>query len=288
MRRLLLLPALLWGASAAAQVAPPPNSPSSPSAAPPSAPPPPIPPAATPPDSTPSGSTLPGSDGRLFGHFPYGDVTRAGLVSGPAGFAIGQSCLLQPAVIPALALLLAAKAASGVPGALHAVSCYRSMAHQQSVFCRAGKNCRNAAARSRQVAPPGYSEHETGYAIDFAVRPAPGCPDTSDCIAATPAGRWLLANGARFGFELSFPSGNAQGVTWEPWHWRWVGVSADAPEAARPRALFAAARLRFPGFPKVVPLVIRVAEQPPIPLGALGTPTPPPLVRLPKEKRRRG
>jgi D-alanyl-D-alanine carboxypeptidase len=265
MRRPFLLLALSTAAPATAQTPAPAVAPA------------PLPPATAP---------IP-SDGRLFGHFPYADIGSTGLVSAPAGFAIGQSCRVQPAVADALALLLAAKAAAGVPGTLHGLSCYRSIAHQRSVFCRAGKNCRDAAARSRTVAPPGYSEHETGYAIDFAVRPAPGCPDTSDCIARTPAGAWLLANAARFGFELSFPSGNAQGVTWEPWHWRWVGVIGEAPGARPARVLFGTARTRFPAAPAVLSPAIRVAEQPPITLGVLGTPTPPPPVKLPKEKRRR-
>ena len=267
MRRFLLLPVLLFASPVVAQIAPPV-----------------VPPAPSP---SPANAAVPApSDGRMFGHFPYVDVTAARLVLAPPGFAVGQPCRIQPDVAASLALLLAAKAASGVPGTLHGVSCYRSIAHQQSVFCRRGKNCHDAASRSRQVAPPGFSEHETGYAIDFAVRPAPRCPDTTDCIAATPSGQWLIANAPRFGFELSFPAGNAQGVTWEPWHWRWVGVTGDAPGAPAARALFASARLRFPASPAVVPLVIRVTTEPPIPLGVLGTPAPPPRVKLPKEKRR--
>ncbi|MEM1310980.1 MAG: D-alanyl-D-alanine carboxypeptidase family protein, partial [Cyanobacteria bacterium P01_H01_bin.153] len=34
---------------------------------------------------------------------------------------------------------------------------------------------------------------------------------------------WLETNAARYSFELSFPEGNAQGVQYEPWHWRYVG-----------------------------------------------------------------
>jgi D-alanyl-D-alanine carboxypeptidase len=118
------------------------------------------------------------------------------------------------------------------------------------------------AARAISVAPPGHSEHSTGYALDFAVRPANGCPDAEACMAATPAARWLLANAPRFGFELSFPGGNRQQVKWEPWHWRWVGTSASAPGAARARFLFAKARDQFPADPAVDPVATIAAVMP--------------------------
>jgi D-alanyl-D-alanine carboxypeptidase len=226
------------------------------------------------------------ADDRLLGHLPYADPGAGSLVAAPDGFALGQPCRVQPAVAAALRDLLAAQAASGVGGTLRGVSCYRSIAHQRSVFCRKGaRGCADAGRRAHLVAPPGYSEHETGYAIDFAVRPAPGCADTSDCIAATPAGRWLLANAPRFGFELSFPAANAQGVGWEPWHWRWVGVDGEEPAAGAARRVFAAARARFPAQPAVPPLIVRVAEQPPLPLVVIPAPTPPPPAKLPRPRR---
>ena len=241
----------------------------------------------TPPAPSLTVQPLPVDDGRAYGHFAYVDVGAGALVSTPAGFALGQPCRLHPGAAAAVAGLIAAQQASGVPGELRGLSCYRSAAHQQAVFCRRGRACADAERRSRLVAPPGHSEHQTGYALDFAVRPAPGCPDTSDCIAATPAGRWLLANAGRFGFELSFPHGNAQGVSWEPWHWRWVGVDGEDPAAATARRLFAPARARFPAAPAVAPLVVRVAAQPPVPLTTLPAPTPPPRVKLRKPPRRR-
>jgi D-alanyl-D-alanine carboxypeptidase len=63
-----------------------------------------------------------------------------------------------------------------------------------------------------------------------------------------------LQHATEFGFELSFPPGNAQGVTWEPWHWRWVGINATVPGAAMARALFATARTRFPASPGIADL----------------------------------
>jgi len=33
----------------------------------------------------------------------------------------------------------------------------------------------------------------------------------------------LEENAARYNFELSFPEENVQGISYEPWHWRYVG-----------------------------------------------------------------
>ena len=68
----------------------------------------------------------------------------------------------------------------------------------------------------------------------------------------TPGGKWLMRRGPEFGFELSFPAGNKQGVGWEPWHWRWVGRSSDpSPQVQAARARFAAAHTGFPALPAV-------------------------------------
>ena len=206
------------------------------------------------------------SDGRVYGHLPYGDAPPDELVPAPAGFAL-NGCMLRRDAIPDLERLLAA--AQGDPaamGQLRALSCHRSIIRQASVFCREHPDAGGDpdATRAISVAPPGHSEHSTGYALDFAVRPANGCPDAEACMAATPAARWLVANAPRFGFEMSFPGGNKQNVKWEPWHWRWVGTSATAPGAVRARFIFAKARAQFPANPgvdavrtiaKVVPIV---------------------------------
>ena len=193
-------------------------------------------------------------DGRMFGHLPYVEASRSDLLFAPPGFEIGQPCLVHRDAAPDLTRMLAAAAATPEVGtSLRGVSCFRTVAHQRAVFCRNATPgiCRDPVARARFVGPPGYSEHATGYAIDFGVRPSPGCADVDACVAATPAGRWLLAHAPEFGFELSFPAGNAQGVTWEPWHWRWVGTTVNALGAARARLTFARARSTFPGNPRV-------------------------------------
>jgi len=214
------------------------------------------------------------ADGRVLGHLPYGDVPRELLVEAPAGFAVRGACRIRAEVLPDLQRLLAAAAADPeTGGSLRGLSCHRSLIRQSGVFCR--EVATDAADRAISVAPPGHSEHTSGYAIDFAVRPSPNCPDAEACMAILPAARWLRLNAARFGFELSFPPGNQQGVKWEPWHWRWVGVRADAPGAGAARATFAAARARFPADPAVVtpPPVVRTVEMrvtPPVVVETLG------------------
>jgi len=198
-----------------------------------------------------------GTDGRALGHLPYGDAAPGSLVAVPSHLAVG-ACRLRPEVAADLERLITAAAGDrAVQGRLYAFSCHRSLSYQQSTFCRT-RESESGADRAISAAPPGHSEHATGYALDFTVRPADGCPDAEACMAAKPAFRWLAANAPRFGFEMSFPPSNKQGVKWEPWHWRWVGRSSSAPGAARARFLFARARKEFAADPAVdpAPLII--------------------------------
>jgi D-alanyl-D-alanine carboxypeptidase len=186
--------------------------------------------------------TAPVDEGRVPTHLAYSTAPRAEL-SRPPGALHGQCEAVQRDMKADLAALLArARHDPEVGPAIVALSCYRSPRHQANLFGRA----RRASApplQAYQVAPPGYSEHATGLAIDFGDRRR-GC-NLVACFAATPVGRWLAANAADFGFEMSFPQDNAQGVAFEPWHWRWVGRDGDQ-SSLRARAIFAAARERFP------------------------------------------
>jgi zinc D-Ala-D-Ala carboxypeptidase len=212
----------------------------------------------------------------MLGHLPYGDVPAELLAPAPPGFAL-NGCRVRAEVVPDLGRLLAAATAAGMD--LRGLSCHRGLTRQGNVFCRERPN--TAGDRAISVAPPGHSEHTTGFAIDFAIRPANGCPDAEACMAALPAYRWLRDNARGYGFEQSFPAGNRQGVKWEPWHWRWVGPDARAPGALRARTTFARARREFPADPGVVspPPVIRTIAPPP--------PPPPPPAPEPKKRKRK-
>ncbi|NIJ24136.1 M15 family metallopeptidase [Sphingomonas japonica] len=194
------------------------------------------------------------SDGRLFNHLPYTPVSDTALVSAPPQLSPDGSCKVHPAMLADLSRMLAAAGSDPlVAGQIRAVSCHRSYQLQNATFC-GGINADESgsfAERAWASAPPGYSEHATGYVVDFGTRSPNGCPDAEACFGTTPVGKWLFANAAKFGFELSFPAGNAQKVKWEPWHWRWVGATATTPGAAAARGVFAQARTRFPATPRV-------------------------------------
>ncbi len=129
-----------------------------------------------------------------------------------------------------------AAAASGIR--LGPISGYRTVEAQVGLFDRQIQRQGGPEAASRLSAPPGYSEHHTGFTIDIRDLDQPDT-DLKYSMADTAAYRWLIRNACDYGFELSFPDGNQQGVSFEPWHWRYIG-------SATARQVFAAARQRFP------------------------------------------
>ncbi|HEY9847944.1 MAG TPA: M15 family metallopeptidase [Leptolyngbyaceae cyanobacterium] len=103
------------------------------------------------------------------------------------------------------------------------ISGFRSIQEQQYLFFDIkAQRGQDAAERAQVSAPPGYSEHHTGYAVDIGDGRVPAT-NLSPAFENTAAFRWLKANAPRYSFEMSFPKDNPQGVSYEPWHWRFVG-----------------------------------------------------------------
>jgi D-alanyl-D-alanine carboxypeptidase len=100
------------------------------------------------------------------------------------------------------------------------VSGFRSIKRQTEIVRRK----LNAGACIEDVlkvcAPPGYSEHHTGCAVDLATT---GSVSLEISFEETPAFRWLQSHANGFGFYLSFPKGNTCGYQYEPWHWCYRG-----------------------------------------------------------------
>lgn len=77
-----------------------------------------------------------------------------------------------------------------------------------------------AGTANQFSADQGYSEHQLGTTIDLITTGIGGQLDGFD---NTTAYGWLLQNAHKYGFTLSYPSGNGYYV-FEPWHWRFVGI----------------------------------------------------------------
>ncbi|MBP0018443.1 MAG: D-alanyl-D-alanine carboxypeptidase family protein [Cyanobacteria bacterium SBLK] len=119
--------------------------------------------------------------------------------------------------------ILMAEAARSQGIVLSALSGYRTVDEQDSLFFEVKAQRKQTPAERAEVsAPPGYSEHHTGYAIDIGDGRAPAT-HLSVNFENTAAFRWLQENATRYNFELSFPRHNPQGISYEPWHWRFIG-----------------------------------------------------------------
>ena len=108
-------------------------------------------------------------------------------------------------------------------GTLVASSGYRSYLTQVDVHSRQVSRF-GLKAGEALAARPGYSEHQTGLAVD--VYAAGQDCRIYTCFANTVAGKWLANNAHRFGFVLRYQQNQAAitGYQFEPWHFRYVGV----------------------------------------------------------------
>ncbi|WP_017328142.1 D-alanyl-D-alanine carboxypeptidase family protein [Synechococcus sp. PCC 7336] len=155
----------------------------------------------------------------LLGHFAYEEAPREDLVA--VGTFSGRTETLRSAAAESFGQMRAAAKQDGIE--LVPISGFRSIETQEFLFFEiAQSRALRPQERAAVSAPPGHSEHHTGYAIDIgdAARAQTHFEVTFE---STPAFRWLQAHAARYGFELSFPKNNGQGVSYEPWHWRFVG-----------------------------------------------------------------
>ena len=126
----------------------------------------------------------------------------------------GREHRLIPAAAQAWAEMKAAAASDGV--SIRIVSAFRSIERQAEIVRAKLAGGADLAGILRVSAPPGYSEHHTGRAVDITTD---GVRALEEEFETTGAFRWLSAEARRFGFRLSYPRGNAAGYAYEPWHW---------------------------------------------------------------------
>lgn len=89
---------------------------------------------------------------------------------------------------------------------------YRSYQRQQEVY---------AQSEPGKAQQPGASEHQTGLAFDVTV-------ETNDGFESTPQYAWLMQHAHEYGFIQRYPANKSDvtGISYEPWHYRYVGVDA--------------------------------------------------------------
>ncbi len=112
---------------------------------------------------------------------------------------------------------------------LYIESAYRSSAYQLYLFLSYLQNHDYSVRETAHWnAFPGYSEHGNPkrQALDFINETAISGEQNSEDFATLEEYQWLLQHGPAYGFELSFPKKDPQGIGFEPWHWRYVGKKA--------------------------------------------------------------
>lgn len=131
---------------------------------------------------------------------------------------------LPLADITAAAFLNLAKAGKAAgAGSISIASGFRSYSRQVQVHAQDVAKF-GLLAGEKLAARPGYSEHQTGLAVDVWA-PTQGCR-IRVCFGTTKAGTWLRKNAWKYGFIIRYPDGSypVTGYQYEPWHLRFVGV----------------------------------------------------------------
>lgn len=105
---------------------------------------------------------------------------------------------------------------------------YRSMEEQQEemdgkiqAYLSEGYSKARAEKNAKEwVALPGTSEHQLGLAVDINA-------DKTRC-SNEEVYKWLSEHAHQYGFILRYPLGkqSVTGISYEPWHYRYVGVEA--------------------------------------------------------------
>lgn len=158
---------------------------------------------------------------------PYApiDFSPGGSVR-PEGVRALEDATLRPQAAAALTALVRAAADAGA-GEIAMESAYRSYTTQQRTYSGHVSD-RGREGADLVSARPGFSEHQSGLAVD--VVPCDGPCRTIDDLAASPQGAWVAEHAWEFGWIVRYESGRTDvtGYDPEPWHLRYIG-----PELAK-------------------------------------------------------
>ncbi len=106
---------------------------------------------------------------------------------------------------------------------LQVSTAYRGYTYQKTLYDGYVSSVGQAAA-DQESARPGYSEHQTGWAVD--IRSVSDTCSLEACFGTTPEGKWLASNAYQYGFLLRYPADKVAitGYEYEPWHFRYIGA----------------------------------------------------------------
>lgn len=127
---------------------------------------------------------------------------------------VGRMQSLTPGTAAAWLAMLDAARAEQI--ALVMVSGFRSMEYQAGLIRKKLAAGQTIDEILKVNVAPGFSQHHTGNAIDIAT---PGYKPLLEEFAESPAFAWLTEHARRYGFTMSYPRDNPEGITYEPWHW---------------------------------------------------------------------
>ncbi len=142
---------------------------------------------------------------------------------------IGGGYMLEKCAAYAMKAMICCAAKEGIN--LRVFSAYRSVSYQRGLFNQdvdrymlMGMSYNDAVKKtSLSIAYPGESEHNAGLAADITSFQWVG--EITEDFENTPEFNWLFNNAHCFGYILRYPKNktNITGITYEPWHYRYVG-----------------------------------------------------------------
>ncbi len=151
--------------------------------------------------------------------------SRSSLLKLPAPYVYGKKAVyVKKEVLQPLLAMMDAAALAGIR--LQVETGYRDIDAQKEIFLRKFREGRSWEDVVRYVAPPGYSEHMLGLAVDFY--------PSGWQFATTKGYRWLQEHGRDYGFVESYPQTPVPGhakIAWEAWHWFYTGTRKTVKKA---------------------------------------------------------
>lgn len=110
--------------------------------------------------------------------------------------------------------MFAAAESEGMNGFI-ITSGYRDYERQKEIY---------AQTEQGKAQEPGASEHQTGLAFDVTAE------NSGDGFESTPQYAWLSTHAHEYGFIQRYPANKSDetGISYEPWHYRYVGAEIAA------------------------------------------------------------